>query len=215
MADETKETVSATGVDDVKQSDNTSNDKKYIPADVYENVKNDMLKYKQEKRELLERLEKLEQIQKEKEQKELEEQKRFQELYEKEKQEKERLTKQWQQAQINNALKLEALKQGMIDADDVKLVDVSNVIFNIESGQVEGVSEAVAKLKELKPYLFKSNEPSKVNTNIGVGNTKSTTDVVTKYEDLLNNETLLLDYMTNHRETYERLKAEYFRRRRK
>jgi hypothetical protein len=61
------------------------------------------------------------------------------------------------QARIIRAeLRAEALKAGLLDADDLKLADVSQLNVN-EDGEVSGVIELVKALKQAKPYLFSRN----------------------------------------------------------
>lgn len=54
---------------------------------------------------------------------------------------------------IRTELRAEALKAGLLDADDLKLADVSQLRVN-ENGEVIGVIELVKTLKQAKPYLF-------------------------------------------------------------
>lgn len=51
------------------------------------------------------------------------------------------------------ALMIEAMKEGIIDPDAIKLADDSALVVG-DDFSVEGASEAIAKLKEAKPYLF-------------------------------------------------------------
>lgn len=54
---------------------------------------------------------------------------------------------------IRAELKAEALKAGMVDADGLKLADLSQVTMN-EHGDVVGAAEVMTALKLAKPYLF-------------------------------------------------------------
>jgi hypothetical protein len=54
---------------------------------------------------------------------------------------------------IRAELKTEAQKLGLLDADDLKLADLSQVSVN-EHGDVVGVVELMKALKQAKPYLF-------------------------------------------------------------
>lgn len=54
---------------------------------------------------------------------------------------------------IRAELKAEALKAGMVDADGLKLADLSQVTLN-EHGDVVGAAEVMTALKLAKPYLF-------------------------------------------------------------
>lgn len=49
-------------------------------------------------------------------------------------------------------LESEAVKNGMVDADGLKLADLSGV--SLKDGKLEGADELFAGLKESKPYLF-------------------------------------------------------------
>jgi hypothetical protein len=57
---------------------------------------------------------------------------------------------------IRTELRAEALRAGLLDADDLKLADVSQLNVN-EDGEVSGVIELVKALKQAKPYLFSRN----------------------------------------------------------
>jgi hypothetical protein len=51
------------------------------------------------------------------------------------------------------ALMIEAMKEGIIDPDGIKLADDSGLVVG-DDFAVEGASDAIKKLKEAKPYLF-------------------------------------------------------------
>jgi|GEM_PF-3723499 len=57
---------------------------------------------------------------------------------------------------VRSELRAEALKAGLLDADDLKLTDVSQLSVNGD-GEVIGVIELVKALKQAKPYLFSRN----------------------------------------------------------
>lgn len=51
------------------------------------------------------------------------------------------------------ALMIEAMKEGIVDPDGIKLADDSGLVVD-DDFNVEGASDAIKKLKEAKPYLF-------------------------------------------------------------
>lgn len=64
---------------------------------------------------------------------------------------------------IRAELKAEAVKAGIVDIDGLSLADLSEVKLN-DKGEIEGGSEAIAKLKEAKPYLFAEPTTSSSST---------------------------------------------------
>lgn len=58
------------------------------------------------------------------------------------------------------ALMIEAMKEGIVDPDGIKLADDSGLVVD-DDFNVEGASDAIKKLKEAKPYLF--SDPAKQN----------------------------------------------------
>lgn len=64
---------------------------------------------------------------------------------------------------IRAELKAEAIKAGIVDIDGLSLADLSEVKLN-DKGEIEGGSEAIAKLKEAKPYLFAEPTTSSSST---------------------------------------------------
>lgn len=63
---------------------------------------------------------------------------------------------------IRAELKAEALKEGMVDLDFLKLADLSKVKLNPDTGEVEGAAEMMAALKKSKPAWF--GDPSTSST---------------------------------------------------
>jgi flagellar motor protein MotB len=104
-----------------------------------------------------EKLEALEAERKKIEEEKLKEQGKFQELAESLKKEKEELEKRFKDMLILRALENEAIKQGIVDPEAVKLADMS-LIKTDKDFQIEGVKEAIEKLKKEKPYLFEKKE---------------------------------------------------------
>lgn len=108
--------------------------------------------------------------------KQLEDEKRYQELA----QVNENKAKEWQAkaetSSVNNAILMEANKQGIVDPDAViKLIDRGQIKLN-EDGTVSGVQEAVKALTQSKPYLVgKGNN----NTRVGGGTGPSDQDTTT------------------------------------
>ena len=56
--------------------------------------------------------------------------------------------------QVEECLRESGIKEGLIDTDLLKLVDLSSV--ELVDGVVSGVAEIILNLKETKPYAFKS-----------------------------------------------------------
>lgn len=105
---------------------------------------------------LNERAKKAEQYEKEKEEaeaKRLEEEGKYQELAEKERARADELEKKMKESKIENLIRTEALKQGVVDDEAVaKLIDRSTIEVDSD-GNVSGVDGAVKSLLETKPYL--------------------------------------------------------------
>jgi hypothetical protein len=109
------------------------------------------------------------------EEKELEEKGKHKELAEKYKKEAEEAKAEAQKAKINNAIQVEATKQGAGDLEAVlALINRENVKVD-ENGNITGTDEAVKGLLEAKPYLkgATSNNPQ---VNIGSGSQPGTTN---------------------------------------
>ncbi|HVJ54890.1 MAG TPA: hypothetical protein VM689_20690 [Aliidongia sp.] len=56
---------------------------------------------------------------------------------------------------IRAELKAEALKAGINDPADLKLVDISGLKLG-QAGELEGAADLIAQLRQSKPYLFKA-----------------------------------------------------------
>lgn len=108
-----------------------------------------------------------EQADQEAEKKNLEEQGKYKELADKEKTRADELEKKYQHDVKVNALKLEAIKNGTLDADAVVALAKLEDIKLSEDGSVDttSVQAIVETMKASKKYLF--GEGGKDNTNIG------------------------------------------------
>lgn len=108
-----------------------------------------------------------EQADQEAEKKRLEEQGKFKELADKEKARADELEVKYQNTAKLNALKLEAIKNGTVDADAIVALTKLEDIKLSEDGSVDttSVTAIIENLKANKKYLF--GEGSKDNTNIG------------------------------------------------
>jgi hypothetical protein len=96
------------------------------------------------------------------EEKQLADQKKWQELAEKRGKELEETKGKYTQATINNAIQVEAQKQGLVDVDaTTKLIDRANISID-DNGNPVGVAEAVTSLVEAKPYLKTGTAPKTV-----------------------------------------------------
>lgn len=60
-------------------------------------------------------------------------------------------------------LESEAVKNGMVDVDGLKLADISSV--KLKEGKLEGADALFAGLKESKPYLFGQPQSNSSNPN--------------------------------------------------
>ncbi len=98
-------------------------------------------------------LEKINAEKSEAEKKKLEEEGKFKELAEKSALEAEVLKKKTNELFIDQALQVEAMKQGIVDIDGIKLADRSKITID-EAHEVTGAEEAIKDLMARKPYLF-------------------------------------------------------------
>ena len=111
---------------------------------------------------------KLREAEAERERLQLVEEKKFREAYEGERKRAEEIEAGWkerhkqsEQRYLRSELKAHAAALGMRDIDDIALADTSTVKLD-DNGDVIGAREAIAALKERKPYLFA--EPSAPKT---------------------------------------------------
>jgi len=98
----------------------------------------------------------LEKINKEKdeaEKKKLEEEGKFKELAEKSEAKATALEAKTKELFIDQALQIEAMKEGIVDIDGIKLADRSKCSID-EAHNVTGADEAIKDLVKDKPYLF-------------------------------------------------------------
>jgi len=100
------------------------------------------------------------------EKKRLEEQGKFKELADKEKARADELERKYQQTAKVNALKLEAIKNGTVDADAIVALTKLDDIKLSEDGSVDtaSVQAIIENMKASKKYLFGGGDN---NTNIG------------------------------------------------
>lgn len=103
------------------------------------------------------KLEAIEQKQKEAEEAALKEQGKFKELAETAQREKAEVETKFKAKLVTLALMTEAIRQGIVDPDGVKLVDTSQVKVD-KDWNIEGAKEAIEALKAAKPYLFEKKE---------------------------------------------------------
>jgi len=64
---------------------------------------------------------------------------------------------------IHAELKVEAVRQGMIDLDGIKLLDLTAAELS-EAGEFEGAAQLMANLKRTKPWMFGSVSSSSAVT---------------------------------------------------
>ncbi len=107
---------------------------------------------------------KLTEAQEERERKQLLEEKKFKEAFEASEKRASEIEAEWkdkhsksEQRYMRAELKAHAAALGMRDIDDIALADLASVKID-DDGNVTGAKEAIAALKERKPYLFSSSE---------------------------------------------------------
>ena len=100
------------------------------------------------------KLEKIEKDQEDANKKTLEKQGEWQKVAEKEKADREALNAKFKEQVITSALKVEAMRIGIIDPGDIALVDRKDIKVSDDFSQVDGAKEAVEIMKKSKPYLF-------------------------------------------------------------
>lgn len=99
----------------------------------------------------------------------LEDNKKFEELATQRGDSVAKLEGQIKDMSINQALTSQLVPAGVIDIDGaLKLVDKSNITID-ESGQVQGLDEALASLKTDRPYLFTGENTPPAPTPVGAG----------------------------------------------
>lgn len=138
------------------KTDNTAFDPSAISDDDFAKIFEDNRLWKHDRFKKLnskaKRADELEsQIEKQKQQ-DLEKNQEWEKLAKEREQEVERLKQSYQSEKLANALRLEATKQGAVDVETVlKLVDQSSITINDDG--IEGVTNAVKKLLDEKPFL--------------------------------------------------------------
>lgn len=177
-----------------------------VDAETFNAYKNDMHKYKDERNQLKESMESLEKKitdfnTKEKKEKEskLLEQEKYKELVDEKSKEILEMTTKFNQQKIDNELKTKAMMMGINDANDVKLVDMTDVKIN-ETGNLEGVDESLKLLKEKKPYLFSDSKPE-----VDTGKAGSIPDTVT-WDDVKKDYKLAMKLNKENPDKYQALK---------
>jgi hypothetical protein len=116
-------------------------------------------------------LEKINTEKSEAEKKKLEDEGKFKELAEKSALEAEALKKKTNELFIDQALQVEAIKEGIIDIDGIRLADRSKITID-ESHDVTGAEEAIKDLMTRKPYLFDPDKKKDVLPRPGGGDFK-------------------------------------------
>lgn len=209
------EEAAKTSTDDSKKYEADKDGNVSVPLDVLMAYKNDMHKYKGERnelktsvQELTTKVETMQTVNEEAANKKLLEDGEFKELAEKREQQLKDSEKKNQDILIDSEIKVEALKIGANNVNDViSLFDKSLITVN-ETGQIEGVSEAMKAFNESKPYLFgdpKANDKIDVHTGRA-----STIPPDKKYEDLLPSQ--LMQLKKDNPELYKSLEADYDKR---
>lgn len=116
-------------------------------------------------------LEKINAEKSEAEKKKLEEEGKFKELAEKAADEAEALKKKTKELFIDQELQLEAMKQGIVDIDGIKLADRSKIEID-DVHNVTGADEAIKDLMKDKPYLFDEDKKKDFYPRPGGGDFK-------------------------------------------
>ena len=105
------------------------------------------------------------------EKKKLEDEGKFKELAEKAEAEATALKEKTNELFIDQALQVEAIKEGIIDIDGTRLADRSKITID-ESHDVTGAEEAIKDLMTRKPYLFDPDKKKDVFPRPGGGDFK-------------------------------------------
>jgi predicted phage tail protein len=155
---------------------------------------------KQKARELEVKLQEIEKQQ-------LEKNAEYQKLYESEKERAARLESEKQElhntaikAQKLSALKLQAKESGMIDVSDAGLFVNLDDISLTDDGNIEGVNEAIEKLKTAKPHLFAQQTPPGIHKG-----TPGTNGGVMTREELLKNPLKMQELFINNPTKYREI----------
>ena len=116
-------------------------------------------------------LEKINAEKSEAEKKKLEDEGKFKELAEKAEAEATALKKKTNELFIDQALQVEAIREGIVDIDGIRLANRSKITID-ESHDVTGAEEAIKDLMKDKPYLFDEDKKKDLFPRPGGGDFK-------------------------------------------
>jgi hypothetical protein len=178
----------------------------YVPADIYNRTKEDMLTYKERMRQAEAKVSEFEKSQSDAETRRLEEQKKYEELYKKEQSEKVAIQETLNRTLILSALRAEAMANGIVNPKDANIDSLFSKV-TLKDGEPQGVADAIKNLKESNPYLFAT--PSTAPQSMNGKPTKPTGSLT--YSDLLADSSLLSKVMREQPEVYKKMKDDYFK----
>lgn len=143
-------------------SGDKSNDSKLFPEEVVHELRAENGKHRIEKQELRVKLKALEDAADAASAAKLAEEKKFEELAAAEKKRADKahsdakaIVEDQRKKTIRTAAKAELIAQGVIDPDDVALLDLAKATWDDDAGEPAGVTELVAAFKAAKPAKFK------------------------------------------------------------
>lgn len=181
-----------------------------VDKEWYNALTSDMKKYKVERNELKtltqdleKKLSDLNDKEKKAKEDELKKQNEFKTLYEQKEKEVVDMNVKFNEFKIETSLKQKAIMEGIQNPDDIVLADKSQVKIN-EKGEVQGVDEAIASLKEKRAYLFKTD--GNVNVDQGKGGKGSIT-----FADLMKDGTLALKVKKENPALYAQLREQHLK----
>lgn len=180
-----------------------------VPIDVYENVKGDMLAYKDRMRKAEAALEQHEKEKSESEKQRLEKEKQFESLYAQEKAKSEQTEARLRRTQVLAELRTEAMAMKIRNAKDANLEILVDAV-KFENGEPVGVKELLENLKKEKDYLFDTN-PTALGTVTRKPGAKPKESLT--FEDLQKDTAEMSRLMKEDRASYDRLKKEYLAKR--
>lgn len=93
--------------------------------------------------------------------------KEFEDLFEKEKQKNVDMQTKFKNQDINNAIMVKAMKEGIKKGDYVKLIDKSVIKMDDDTGEISGVDEVMESFKKDNPDLFGTETAPGVDTSKG------------------------------------------------
>jgi myosin heavy subunit len=104
----------------------------------------------------------------------LEEEKKYEDLWKQSESQLQEMKKREMEAAISRQVALGAQKAGLLDPEDaLRLMDLEKISYDPETQAVVGIESALEELKKKKPFYFKSESKSVVNTALPGGSIPS------------------------------------------